>query len=519
MKSIRLQSVPLIVLWIIAPGVALFCLALHADSESAEDRIAAEASPATSASNGAAGEFVEFSAEVLADKILGGLVGQLFGNLNGLPHEMKYIDQPGNVEHYTPGIPDGARTDDDTDLEWVYICLLEREELFPPSPTQLADVWRKHINRGIWCANKYARELMTLGLQPPLTGQPALNPWSDFNISGQFVCETFGLAAPAMPQTAAHTAIPFIRVAVDGEPVQATQLFTAMIATAFTSDDIGKIIDAGRAALDHKSVLRTVIDDVVSWHKQHPDDWRKTRQLVKEKYTRFGGRTRDRNGYELNTAAIIAALLYGRGDFVNTMILAFNFGWDADCNAATAGTIIGAIKGYRWMESQGWKVKDVYRNTTRDGMPQDETITRFAQRILKVAEKLIVRNGGEKLSRDGKYVYRIRIQQPANVYPLPDWTERFAQLQRQLGGPIEADLLRGDRAAKARAAYLAICLDLWEPLTKQHPQHCAEALTELNRQKGLLELIWQAPEPNGQQLKAKAAAAGLRRPARQPSNN
>jgi len=509
MRSILLRtgaSAPVVL--VIFVGCALCCLAHWAIGSSTCDRCydeaaAVEETNAEETNAVVQRQFVEFPAEVLTDKILGGLVGQLFGNLNGLPHEMKYIDQPGNVQQYTPGLPAGARTDDDTDLEWVYICALERGELFPPTPEQLAGLWRKHINRGIWCANKYARELMNLGIQPPLTGQPALNPWSDFNISGQFVCETFGLAAPAMPQAAASTAVPFIRVAVDGEPVQATQMFTAMIARAFITENLGEVIDAGRAALDQKSVLRTVVDDVIAWHKQHPTDWRKTRELVKEKYTRFGGRTRDRNGYELNTAAIIAALLYGQGDFVETMIVAFNFGWDADCNAATAGTIIGVMKGYRWMQSQGWQVKDVYRNTTRDEMPQDETITRFANRILNVAEKLIVRNGGEKISRDGKTVYRIRVQQAANVYPLPDWTERFGQLQRQLRGAIEADLLQDDPKAKARAAYLAICLDLWEPLRQQHPQQCIRALEELGRQKALLELVRQAPEPNGPKLRAK----------------
>lgn len=35
------------------------------------------------------GEFVELSAETLRDKIRGGLLGQILGNLNGLKHEMK----------------------------------------------------------------------------------------------------------------------------------------------------------------------------------------------------------------------------------------------------------------------------------------------------------------------------------------------------------------------------------------------------------------------------------------------
>ena len=48
----------------------------------------------------------------------------------------------------------------------------------------------------------------------------------------------------------------------------------------------------------------------------------------------------------------------------------FNYGWDADNAAATAGTILGVIKGYRWMMSRGWQIVDRYRNETRGKMPQ-----------------------------------------------------------------------------------------------------------------------------------------------------
>ena len=65
-------------------------------------------------------------ADTLEDKLRGGMLGQILGNLNGLPHEFKYIDEPGNVEVYTPSLPDGAVTDDDTDIEWVYIREIAR---------------------------------------------------------------------------------------------------------------------------------------------------------------------------------------------------------------------------------------------------------------------------------------------------------------------------------------------------------------------------------------------------------
>ena len=62
------------------------------------------------------------------------MFAQVIGNLNGLPHEFKYIEEPGNVVKYTPSLPDGAHTDDDTDIEWVYLREIARsgKTLVPP---------------------------------------------------------------------------------------------------------------------------------------------------------------------------------------------------------------------------------------------------------------------------------------------------------------------------------------------------------------------------------------------------
>jgi len=312
------------------------------------------------------GVYFEVSAKDLADRIHGGLIGQLLGNLNGLPHENKYYEEPGSVAGYVPALPDGARTDDDTDIEWVYIAAMQRQRKLLLGGEEIAALWRQYINSHIWCANLYARRLMDIGIEPPLTGALPVNPWSNFNISGQFVSECFGLIAPAMPRTAAKVALNYTHVSIDGEPAQATQLFTAMIATAFVTDDIDEIISAGVAALDPASDLVHIVADVRQWWKQHPTDWRMLRQLLRDKYMVHDSRMRNQNGYELCTGATIAALLYGHGDLVATLTMAFNFGWDADNNAATAGTIIGVMRGYEWIAKQGWTIKDVYRNTTRN---------------------------------------------------------------------------------------------------------------------------------------------------------
>jgi hypothetical protein len=451
---------------------------------------------------------LEIPADVLEDKIRGGLHGQLLGNLNGLPHEMKYIAEPGAVEQYTPGLPDGARTDDDTDIEWVYVTEMHRSGRLLLSPRVIADLWRRHINRSIWCSNDYARKLMDLGLEPPLTGRVALNPWAEFNISGSFLAETFALVSPAMPRTAARAALNYTHVAIDGEPAQTTQFVTAMIATAYADTDVERILDAGVAAVDPGSALRPIIADVQQWHAQHPGDWRATRRLIKDKYQRHNGEMRDRNGYELNTASTVAALLYGRGDFAETLRLAFNFGWDADNNAATCGSILGVMKGRKWMDAQGWKMKDIYRNTTRDAMPMDETITGFGDKLVALAKLAILEEGGREEVREGRKIYLVATQRPVNLEPLPKPLDRGAELREALRAMTESDLTRDD-TARARAAYVAICIGDAERLARERPEEWKRAVDLLKQRKALLKAIRDAVPPTSRTIQLRARDAGL----------
>ena len=462
----------------------------------------------------ASADFTEIPATTLRDKIRGGLLGQILGNLNGLPHEMKYIHEPGKVTEYLPALPEGARTDDDTDFEWVYIVEMQRQNQVLLPSSEIANLWKTRINKRIWCSNQYARQLMDLGLTPPLTGRFALNPWADFNISGQFLCETFGLLAPAMPKTAAQIGLNYTRVAIDLEPAQTTQLFTSMIATAFVSDDFNEILGAGLASIDSRSRLHEIIGNVRTWHQSHPNDWKATRRLVKETFSRHNGAMRDRNGYELNTASTIAALLYGQGDFVQTLIAAFNFGWDCDNTAATAGTIVGVMKGHRWMMSQGWQIVDRYRNTTRENMPLDETISSFADRLIELAENVITQRGGARVLVNGSPVFRIRHESPANLVPLPSPEEQLAGMRKNLSEEIETSILQAEsHEAMARAAYLAVCLDLAPTIHQQHPKAWRQALAALTRHENVLQaLYYQSDVPGGPALRAKASEAGLQKP-------
>jgi hypothetical protein len=111
-----------------------------------------------------------------------------------------------------------------------------------------------------------------------------------------------------MPRTAARIGIHYTHVSIDGEAIQSTQMMDAMIATAFFTSDMEKILDAGASAVDPKSTMSRIIADVRRWARENPKDWRATRKLTKDKYCRYGGQDwRDRNGVWLNGASTVSA--------------------------------------------------------------------------------------------------------------------------------------------------------------------------------------------------------------------
>ena len=79
---------------------------------------------------------------------------------------------------------------------------------------------------------------------------------------------------------------------------------------------------------------------------------------------------------------------------------------------------------------------------------------------------------------------------------------------------IEGTIIRPDNNQKlAFAAYLAICLDLAQPLRQKHPKQWAKALEAINHYPKVVQvLFFHSPFPAGEQLRKKAIAAGLRKP-------
>ena len=198
------------------------------------------------------------------------------------------------------------------------------------------------------------------------------------------------------------------------------------------------------------------------------------------------------------------------------MEIAFNWGFDADCNAATLASILGVIRGYNWFMEQGWDIGDKYCNTTRPGMPMEETISSFSDRILRLAARVINENEGRQVTRNGKKVFEIKMQEPSVIRHIENEEVIFASLYAKYHDEVisvfEKNSEQGDLA---RAAYLSFCLKIADDMRDAYPVQWKRALWILESEyKGLMHVMSTSGE---NYIKSVAQYTGLTFPLALPS--
>ncbi len=362
---------------------------------------------------------LKITREELLDKLYGGWVGMLIGGLEGLPYEWKYYDEPRESLPDFGYLPKGARTDDDNDFELTHLYFMDKENVLKLPYTRLAEIWKTNMRSGIWGANLRARVLMdSLSMIPPETGASYNNSFSHYNLSAQFCTEVYGMISPGMPRTAAETGAYYAHISVCCEPIQAAQYWTTLISLNMVDNsEMETLLIKALQSVDPKSVMHELVKDAIASYQNNPDDWKAARQWIYNKWLKE--KKWNSNSTPTNGGMVILSLLYGKGDFYKTLQYAMAFGIDADCNAATAGVIVGSKIGYKNISKlPGFNMPDYYVNKTRPQLPAEMKISEQAELLMRVCEKVILENGGKKIKTKGKEGYIISTQLPIIVEKL-----------------------------------------------------------------------------------------------------
>jgi ADP-ribosylglycohydrolase/putative Ig domain-containing protein len=372
-------------------------------------------------------KYTKISAKKYEDKVYASWLGQMIGNIYGLPHENIYIDEPrpdslSEFKYRGRALQqmlnaNGAFSDDDTDIEYMYLLQMKKHGT-EPSYAQLKEAWIYHIRERIWLANRAALTSMKYGLTPPITGSKEYNPhW--FQIDPQLVNEIWAVTAPGMIEYACDKSGWAARITNDDWGIEPTIHYAAMYAAAFFENDINRLIDIGVEALPEDSRFAETVDEIGRIHARYPDpgDWRLARAELSEKYyINEPTATKTIWNANLNGACSILALLYGKGDFKKTLDMCCAFGFDADNQAATIGGLLGIVHGMEGIpkelvfpfDSLGWDkpFNDFYKNISRYDLP-DSKITDIVKLTIEQGENIIIANGGKVLEENGIKSYLI----------------------------------------------------------------------------------------------------------------
>nr|WP_242457741.1 ADP-ribosylglycohydrolase family protein [Pedobacter sp. BS3] len=386
---------------------------------------------------------VTFTNEQLQDKIKGGWAGQTIGVTYGGPYEFKFNGT--FIQNYQPlvwhqgYIKETMIQDpglyDDLYMDLTFVDVFERLGLDAPVDS-FANAFAK-AGYKLWHANQAARYNILNGIKAPESGHWLNNPHADC-IDYQIEADYAGLMSPGMPNAASAISDKIGHIMNYGDGWYGGVYIGALYSLAFVSDDIPFIISEALKTIPQQSDYYQCISDVISWHKQYPDDWHQTWFELQKKWSN------DRscpngifNSFDIdatiNSAYVVMGLLYGNGDFGKSLEIATRSGQDADCNPSSVGGILGTLLGYS-------KIPDYWKSGLQGAEDIDFKYTTISlNRVydigFKHALENVKRNGGKVDA--GKVT--IPVQAPKAVRFEKSFPDMYPVAVKDIRGNIKKD--------------------------------------------------------------------------------
>jgi len=280
------------------------------------------------------------------NKVHGGWLGKCIGGTIGTRME----NNKDLLDFTTDNVfPDEIPPNDDLDLQILWLHVLEQKGSGITS-RDLADGWLAHC----WYPfNEYGYFIKNyrMAIAPPYSGV-FNNDYFSQSMGCPIRSEIWGFISPGHPEVAAQYAYQDGILDHDLLAVHGEQFLAALEAQAFFEHDLLRLIDHGMRFIPHDSELSSCIRLVRDGYLRGLG-WKEIRSNMLRQYA-----SPDGSHCVQNIGLTVLALLLGKGDFTETMMIAVNSGYDTDCTAATSGAILGQILGADaipalWLERMG----------------------------------------------------------------------------------------------------------------------------------------------------------------------
>ncbi|MEA4832693.1 MAG: ADP-ribosylglycohydrolase family protein [Oscillospiraceae bacterium] len=250
-----------------------------------------------------------------------------------------------------------APVDDDTNYT-VLASELIKSKGRSFSPRDVAAFWIERQSRNSYCtAERIAFRNFINGYMPPDSASYK-NPCREW-IGAQIRGDYFGYINPGDPQNASDMAWRDASISHVKNGIYGEMFVAASIAGAAVYDDIKDVIRCGLSQIPSTSRLYARLNEILCAYENG--------MSVDERFTDIANRYDNYKMHDWchtisNAEIVVSSLLYGGGDYGKTVCLAVQQGFDTDCNGATAGSILGMLKGCDaipdvWTKPIGGKLK------------------------------------------------------------------------------------------------------------------------------------------------------------------
>jgi hypothetical protein len=344
---------------------------------------------------------ITITKEQLQNKIKGGWAGQTIGVTFGGPYEFRFngtfIGDYQSLLWYDGYLKktmiDNPGLYDDLYMDLTFVDVFEKYGLNAPVDS-FANAFA-HADYMLWHANQAARYNILNGIASHASGHWKNNPHADC-IDYQIESDFAGLMSPGMPNTASAISDKVGHIMNYGDGWYGGVYVGAMYSLAFVSKDINYIVKESLKTVPSQSEFYQCINDVIKWHDQFPTDWKQTWFQVQKKWADEIGCPEGvfapfNIDAKINAAYVVIGLLYGKGDFTNTLEITTRCGQDADCNPSSAGGILGTLLGYDGIPAY-WK----------QGLKEAEEINfKYTTMSLKSVYEICLKHALQNVGRNG----------------------------------------------------------------------------------------------------------------------